>query len=151
MTDSGKDSACDPNKREHPGWELGAEFSLGGECVFSSVGGFSLLEAWITRSDIPNIWLSDSTLSLFSWLAPGCKERGAAASGFVLSGWSPVPVFVKSGEQDPKEAATGSLRRLGRVSPGRDGWSTRGCVTQQQMATSLLNSCRGVSAVEEKE
>lgn len=113
--------------------------------MFSSLGAFSLPEAWLTGSDIPNIWLCDSTLNIFSWLAPGCKERGAAASGFVLSGWSPV--FVNSG-QAPKEAATGSLPRLGRDSPG---WSTRGCVTQQQMATSLLNSCRDVSAEEEKE
>lgn len=150
MTVSGTNSACAPNKREHPGWELGAEFSVGGERVFSSLGAFSLPEAWITGSDIPNIWPSDSTLIMFSWLAPGCNERGAAASGFVLSGWSPVPVFVNSGEE-PKEAAMGSLRRLGRDSPGRDGWSTRGCDTQQQMATSLLNSCRDVSAVEEKE
>lgn len=150
MTVSGTDSAWDPNKREHPGWELGAEFSVGGECVFSSLGAFFLPEAWITGSDIPNFWLSDTTLKMFSWLAAGCKERGAAASGFVLSGWSPVPVFVNSG-QDPKEAARGSLRRLGWDCPGRDGCSTRGCVTQQQMATSLLNSCRDVSALEEKE
>lgn len=150
MTVSGADSSCDPNKREHPGWELGAEFSLGGECVFSSLGAFSLLEAWITGSDIPHNCLSDSALNVFSWLAPGCKERGAAASGFVLSGWSPVPAFVNSA-QDPKEAAMGSLRRLGWESPGRAGWRTRGCVTQQQMATSPLNSCRDVSAVEQKE
>lgn len=108
MAVSGTGSACEPNKREHPGWELGAEFSVGGECVFSSLGDFSLPEAWLTGSDIPNICLSDSTLSTFSWLAPGCKERGAAASGFVLSGRSPVPVFVNSG-QAPKEAAPGSL------------------------------------------
>lgn len=118
--------------------------------MFSSLGAFSLPKAWITGSDIPHICLSDSTLNVFSWLAPGCKERGAAASGFVLSGWSPVPVFVNSA-QDPKEAGPGSLRRLGWESPGRAGCSTRGCVTQQQMATSLLNSCRDVSAVEEKE